>query len=58
MTEPGEVVPAIEFAQETSGPVLIDFRVEREEAVYPMVPTGADLGSMIRRPVRRQEVPS
>ena len=29
---------------------LIDFRVEREEAVYPMVPSGADIGDMIRRP--------
>jgi len=57
VTEPGEVLPAIEFARKTDGPTLIDFRVEQEEAVYPMVPTGADLGSMIRRPVRRQAVP-
>jgi len=31
---------------------LIDFRVEREEAVYPMVPSGADIGDMIRRPAQ------
>ena len=31
-------------------PALIDFRVEKEEAVYPMVPAGADLHAMIRRP--------
>jgi hypothetical protein len=28
--------------------------VEMEEAVFPMVPAGADLDNMIRRPVRRQ----
>jgi acetolactate synthase-1/2/3 large subunit len=54
VTEPGEVNSAIEFARQTSGPVLIDFRVEKEEAVYPMVPSGADLDAMIRRPIRRQ----
>jgi acetolactate synthase-1/2/3 large subunit len=30
---------------------IIDFRVEQEDAVYPMVPAGADLDAMIRRPV-------
>jgi acetolactate synthase-1/2/3 large subunit len=48
------VLPAIEFARQTEGPVLIDFQVEKEEAVYPMVPTGADLDKMIRRPIRKQ----
>jgi acetolactate synthase-1/2/3 large subunit len=52
--KPDEVLPAIEFARQKPGPVLIDFRVEKEEAVYPMVATGADLDNMIRRPVRKQ----
>jgi acetolactate synthase-1/2/3 large subunit len=52
--KPDEVLPAIEFARLKPGPVLIDFRVEKEEAVYPMVATGADLDNMIRRPVRKQ----
>ena len=30
--------------------MLIDFRVEQEDTVYPMVPAGADLHAMIRRP--------
>ena len=30
--------------------VLIDFRVEPEEVVYPMVPSGKRLDEMIRRP--------
>src|SRR4029453_18461512 len=29
---------------------LIDFRVEQEDSVYPMVPAGAHLHKMIRRP--------
>ena len=32
------------------GELVIDFRVEKEDSVYPMVPSGADLGDMIRRP--------
>ena len=31
-------------------PCVIDFRVEQEDSVYPMVPAGADLHDMIRRP--------
>jgi acetolactate synthase-1/2/3 large subunit len=51
---PGQVKPAIEAASRTPGPALIEFRVEKEEGVFPMVPTGADLDAMIRRPIRRQ----
>jgi acetolactate synthase I/II/III large subunit len=35
------VVPALERAMEERGPFLIDFVVEPEENVYPMVPPGA-----------------
>lgn len=56
VTEPAQVVPALEYAIEKHGPVLIDFRVEKEEAVYPMVPAGADLDVMIRRPIQRETV--
>lgn len=52
--DPEEVPGAIEFARKTPGPVVIEFRVEKEEAVYPMVAAGADLDNMIRRPVRKQ----
>ena len=45
-----EVVPAIRAARRQDGPILIDFRVEREDAVYPMVPAGASLDQMLRRP--------
>jgi acetolactate synthase-1/2/3 large subunit len=45
-----EVIPAVAEARRHRGPVLIDFQVEQEDAVYPMVPAGADLHAMIRRP--------
>jgi acetolactate synthase-1/2/3 large subunit len=45
-----QVIPAIQTARFHNGPSLIDFRVEQEDSVYPMVPTGADLHAMIRRP--------
>ena len=41
---------AIARAQAAGGTALIDFRVEQEDSVYPMVPAGADLQAMIRRP--------
>jgi acetolactate synthase-1/2/3 large subunit len=55
VTRPEDVNAGIQFAHDTPGPVVIDFRVEREEAVYPMVPSGADLDAMIRRPIHRSE---
>ena len=48
--EKGDVVPAIVQATATDGPFLIDFRVEQEENVYPMVAPGAPVHDMIRRP--------
>jgi acetolactate synthase-1/2/3 large subunit len=51
VTERVEVEAAVRKAQETEGTVVIDFRVEQEDSVYPMVPAGADLHSMIRRPM-------
>ena len=54
ITEPGDVSSAIQFARKTPGPVVLDFRVEKEESVYPMVPTGAALDQMIRRPIQNQ----
>ncbi len=45
-----EVLPAVDEARNHAGPVVVDFRVEQEDTVYPMVPAGADLHAMIRRP--------
>jgi acetolactate synthase-1/2/3 large subunit len=45
-----EVEDAVRVAESTEGTVVIDFRVEQEDAVYPMVPAGANLHDMIQRP--------
>jgi acetolactate synthase-1/2/3 large subunit len=45
-----EVVPAIQQAMEHEGPFLIDFRVEPEENVYPMVPPGASVAEFVELP--------
>src|SRR6266403_2058769 len=45
-----DVVPTIESARSSEQTVLIDFRVEQEDSVYPMVAAGAALNDMIRRP--------
>ena len=37
--------------------MVIDFRVEQEDSVYPMVPAGADLHNMIRRPMPQMILP-
>jgi len=42
-----QVEAAIEEAYATDGPVLIDFRVEREVNVFPMVPQNKSIGEMI-----------
>jgi acetolactate synthase-1/2/3 large subunit len=50
VTERGQVKAAVEEARAHPGTVVIDFRVEQEDTVFPMVPAGADLHAMIRRP--------
>lgn len=50
VSQRSQVEPAVRRAAETEGTVVIDFRVEQEDSVYPMVPAGADLHAMIRRP--------
>ncbi len=42
-----DVLNAIEEAYATDGPVLIDFRVEREVNVFPMVPQNKSIGEMM-----------
>jgi acetolactate synthase I/II/III large subunit len=50
VTERAQVVPSVRAARQHDGPVLINFRVEQEDTVYPMVAAGASLHEMIRRP--------
>jgi acetolactate synthase-1/2/3 large subunit len=52
VTQRREVREAVEAARAHEGTVVIDFQVEQEDSVFPMVPAGADLDKMIRRPKR------
>ena len=45
-----DVVPTVQSARLHEGTVVMNFMVEQEDTVYPMVPAGADLHDMIRRP--------
>lgn len=51
VTSRGEVESAVREARAHDGPVLLDFRVVQEDSVFPMVPSGAALDQMIRRPL-------
>ncbi|RJR42605.1 MAG: biosynthetic-type acetolactate synthase large subunit [Deltaproteobacteria bacterium] len=46
-TKPEEVEPVIKQALETPKPVIMDFRVEPEECVMPMVPAGKAMHEML-----------
>jgi acetolactate synthase-1/2/3 large subunit len=50
VTSRKDVIPAVNEARGNRGAIVIDFQVEQEDSVYPMVPAGADLHAMIRRP--------
>ncbi|MBZ5568918.1 MAG: biosynthetic-type acetolactate synthase large subunit [Acidobacteriia bacterium] len=45
-----EVIPAVQAARSHRGTAVINFCVEQEDSVFPMVPAGASLDQMIRRP--------
>jgi len=57
VTERSQVQQAVQTARDEPGTVVIDFRVEQEDTVFPMVPAGADLHAMIRRPKPVIEAP-
>jgi acetolactate synthase-1/2/3 large subunit len=50
VTHKRDVAAAIEKAMAHQGPFLIDFIVEPEENVYPMVPPGEALSAFIEAP--------
>ena len=54
VTDRLDVIPAIGRAMEHRGPFVIDFVVEPEENVYPMVPPGATLAEVMEE--TREEV--
>ncbi|MDY0132637.1 MAG: biosynthetic-type acetolactate synthase large subunit [Desulforegulaceae bacterium] len=46
-TKPSEVEETLKKGLETEGPVIMEFVVDREENVYPMVPAGAPITKML-----------
>jgi acetolactate synthase-1/2/3 large subunit len=46
----GDLEAAVQTARSHQGPFLINFLVEQEDSVYPMIPAGKALHEMIRRP--------
>jgi len=55
VTKRGEVAKMVQLARDAAGPMLLEFKVQKEDAVYPMVPAGSDLHAMIRRPNEEKE---
>jgi acetolactate synthase-1/2/3 large subunit len=45
--KPDEVTKVLQKGISTPGPVIMDFVVEKEECVYPMVPAGAPITEML-----------
>ena len=56
VTEKDQVDAAIQRANAHPGPVILDFRVEAEGNVWPMVPAGAALKETVEAPERPQGV--
>jgi acetolactate synthase-1/2/3 large subunit len=46
-TKPQEVETVLKEGLSADGPVIMDFKVDREESVYPMVPAGAPITEML-----------
>ena len=50
VSERAEVTPTVTKALTSGAPFLINFQVEKEDGVYPMIAPGAALHEMVRRP--------
>ena len=55
VTDASQIDGAIREAMGYSGPVLIDFVVEEEENVYPMIPAGKSIEDLIEEPIEVEE---
>jgi acetolactate synthase-1/2/3 large subunit len=58
VTRKEEVVPAVKQAMEHEGPFLINFMVEPEENVYPMVPPGSAISEVLEVPRKKKKAVS
>ena len=50
VSERRNVTPTVTKARTSSAAFLINFQVEKEDGVYPMIAPGAALHEMVRRP--------
>ena len=50
VTDKSQVMPAILQAMEYNGPAIVDFVVNHEENVYPMIPSGMTVDALIEEP--------
>jgi acetolactate synthase-1/2/3 large subunit len=50
VSQKAEVEPAVREALQHHGPMLIDFRVEPEENVYPFIPPGCSVDEVLEEP--------
>lgn len=55
VTKDHEIMPAIERARSIKGPVVIDFVIEPEANVYPIVPPGASNSEMVHQRFHDEE---
>jgi len=58
VTKRSELAEAVKEARTSNGPFLLNFMVEKEDSVYPMIPAGSALHEMIRRPGKNPIVES
>ena len=54
VNDKAQVRSAIQEAMDHDGPVLIDFVVEQEENVYPMIPSGMTVADIIEEPINEK----
>jgi acetolactate synthase-1/2/3 large subunit len=52
VSERADVVPTVQKARTSGKPFLINFAVEKEDGVYPMIAPGSALHEMVRRPTK------
>jgi len=51
-----EIAAAFDRAQRTPGPFLIDFRIDPEANVYPIVPLGKGLSDFVESPLEVEDL--
>ncbi|HZR40198.1 MAG TPA: thiamine pyrophosphate-dependent enzyme, partial [Ktedonobacteraceae bacterium] len=52
ITSRDDVESAVQRAMETEGTVIIDFVIEPEANVFPMIPSGKSVADIIEEPVK------